>query len=187
MVSRITLIAILALVGTARGDLNLVPVTSSYESDGAHFSHLVFRDGPGSVTYVPPSQWTYTGNGTRFVLYPPNSARVDATISTAGTAAAIPLSIETVEHFEIVARTLLPRDTTTIEKRGMIFNPLRICGHPTVEFIFDFVVFAQRYHLSCLMLPREHDNVFFMICSPSDRFDQYRAEFHRSLYTLEGL
>ena len=69
----------------------------------------------------------------------------------------------------------------------MIFNPLRICGRTTVEFVFDFVVYAQRYRLSCVLLPREHDRLQFMLCASREHFDQLRTEFHRSLYTLEGL
>jgi hypothetical protein len=187
MVHRIALIAILALAGAARADLNLVPVASFYQSDGVRFSNLTFRDGPGLVTYVPPPQWTYTGNSARFSVYPPNTPRADASITTTRTAACIPLSLETTAHYEYVARALLPRDSTTVELHGMILNPLRICGRTTVEYIFDFVVFSQRYRLSCILLPREHDQLQFMLCAAPEQFDRLRTEFHRSLYTLEGL
>ena len=184
---RTLLVAILALAGAARADLNLAPVVSYYESEGVRFPNLAFRDGPGRITYVPPARWTYTGSFRQFTLYPPNGVRADATVSSANTATPLPLSMETTAYYESVARTLLPHDTTMVELHGMIFNPLRICGRTTVEFVFDFVVYAQRYRLSCVLLPREHDRLQFMLCASREHFDQLRTEFHRSLYTLEGL
>src|SRR4051812_16181882 len=99
MVSRIALIAILTLAGAARADFNPVPVVSYYESDGVRFPNLAFRDDPGRITYVPPTQWTYTGNASRFALYPPNGIHADASISAGKTATLIPLSPDTTTYY----------------------------------------------------------------------------------------
>jgi hypothetical protein len=113
--------------------------------------------------------------------------RADAMFTTANTPAPIAVSLETTGYYESVVRSLLPRDATTVALRGSILSPLRICGRPTVEFVFDLVLFAQRYRVGCVLLPREHDRLQFMICAVPEHFDRLRAELHRSLYTLEGL
>jgi hypothetical protein len=189
MVSPIMIAAALTLAAiTGQADINFVPIPSYYESDGIHFPNITFRDRSGPVTYLPPAGWRTVGDAERCSLYPPKSTRADASISAMSNAGApTALTAEKLQQYAVVARTLLPKESSNVQFLHATYNPFRICGRATGEFVFEIVISGQRRRVSCLLIPREHDIIRFVLVAPPEEFDEFRAEFHRSLYTLQGL
>ncbi len=188
MVLRVILAALaVATVLPAHGEMNFIPLDSTYEVDGSTFPSVKFRDGRTPISYVPPPGWHLVGNAGRALLTPSRATAGDATITAAPKELYRPVTIETLTHYAKVARSLLPPECRDVQFSSMTINPLRICGHSTVECIFEFVLSAQRFRLSCLILPRPQDQLRFILCAAPEHFEAWHREFILSLSSLEGL
>ena len=143
---RIVISALLALaILPAKADVNFTPISSYYENEGIHFPDVIFRGSREEVKYVPPMEWQCTGDSGKCTLYPAQEReRRGGHFGDAQCRSFPALSAETVERLTKRSRGIFCRRATATRRySARLTIRFRIGGRPTVEFVFDCVIFAQ--------------------------------------------
>jgi hypothetical protein len=170
-----------------RAEVDLTPVESSYELDGAKLSNVLFRDGEQQITYNPPHNWRLSGSGPRLTLVPNATANADAHVEVKALNSALPFEEANVKKYIDNARLTLPREARDIETLRTQLNPLKICGHETLAVELQYDAFGVTYRVHLLYLNRDRQQWVFRFSAPASSFERTYEPFRASLYSLTGL
>lgn len=181
-----SIIVSLLIVGQAHGQVDLTPIPSTYELDGAVIKQLEFRDGTKKIIYQPPSTWRASGAGYRFTIVP-NVDGADAEIFIRAQPLRIPMDAEGQQRYAEIAKGLISREAKEVEVLGSKLNPLRICGHETLEVEFKYQLFGSASQTNVLFLSRPSELWVFRFTSRQSDYPKTSEAFRKSLYSLQGL
>jgi hypothetical protein len=173
---------------TTLAEVDLTPIPSSYEVEGARFANVTFRDGQGKITYTPPQGWRLQGGRGRLTLTSPDAAQAEATI-TVETVRGSAISDDKAgiqEQVDALARRL-PRDATEVKVLAAEANPLKIDGCDTLAVSFRYQLFGQTFRSQVILLPVGSELWRLEFASRDRQFERAYEPFRQSLYSIEGI
>ena len=201
------ILLILTIVSTsiARA-LDLTPIEAKASNEAGEYSYLEFRDGRSKVTYMPPKSWDYRGDASCLRLSTHDVSSAEFNITHRPLKESLPVAEENLKAFEEIARQSLPQGALKAETETVLFNPMEIDGHKTIEVVMCYSFFGQMIKSSLLFAVRESAPVrfrveasaaseaarsatlfTFRVAARPGEFQRVRKEFFYSLNTIVGL
>lgn len=167
--------------------INFTPHPSTYELEGGRFPNVAFSDGQKTVFWTPPVGWEMNGSTSRVDLKPANTPQAAGSLSSIELAEPLPVDEQNTPKFVEAVVSGLPRESSKPEVLGITHNPLRICGHETVDITVRYTLDGQTYCKSVLFLVRGREQLRFELTARENDFAKLHDALQKSLYSMRGL
>ena len=178
----------LACAASARADLQFVPKVVDYELEGMKFKQLAFSDGTSKqITYAPPAGWEYSGNATKFTLYPSKQPQAQGTIFKVSLSQPAVFGEETIKKLTEEALASVPQGSTNVTVVSQEKNPLFIGGKETFLVTISYNLNRGDYERSTMFLNRGNEQIRFQFLSPAADFKDLQRAFLGSQCTWQNL
>src|SRR5947209_11202279 len=138
----------LVLSITARGAIDLTPITSERVLSGVTFTELNFSDDGRRITYEAPRGWTSSGGGPSIRFFPPKLVQASATIEQTPLQEPQVFDEETLERLRFRTLASIPHGSTNASLISEQPNPVVVNNHPTYEVIVSYELCGEQFMLS---------------------------------------
>jgi len=165
------------------GAVDLSPVPSSVQFDGASAKCVAFRADDGRIEYNPP--WPISGNPSQAQLAVP-FAGANANIAVVITD--VPITFANDQVVTAFLKQFLPKDAEHPQFQSLVRNPVRISGKESAELVATYSLFGRPLQLSTLMTQRAPGTELFLfqVSGPASDFKKIHRTFQSSLYSITG-
>jgi hypothetical protein len=171
----------------ASAEIDFTPRPSTYELEGSRFPNVAFADGRKSVFWTPPVGWKINGSGNRVDLKVADTPQAAGSFSSVDLAEPLGVDEQNTPKFVEALVASLPREISKPEILAVTRNPLRICGHETLDVTVRYTLNGQAYCKSVLFLARGREQLRFELAARENDFAKLHEALEKSLYSIRGL
>jgi hypothetical protein len=178
---------LLAAAVTARGALNLSPISAELEDQGIKYTQLLFKDDKRQVVYIPPQNWTWRGGSSQLRLTPPATfARADGIVETSPLAEPQPLDEKAIAFLRQQFLSTLPPGSQGVKMLSEELGPVMLGGNiQTFEFTATYQILGETFVRSTLFANLPDTQLRFKLSAPKKDFDNLHRLFRASLISWQ--
>jgi hypothetical protein len=183
-----SLALLLAVAMPVSAAIDLSPTASVRELEGVKFPELIFRDGADTVSYEPPSGWSYRGNANILTLTPAHKNEAQASIQVLASSRGAPqLTPARLAELKQVAIDLVPKDAGSVKVIAEEQNPLKIDGRDTFGVTLAYTFYGQSFQSYILFCDLETSQLRFRLVCASRDHSELAKLFQSSLCSLQWI
>jgi hypothetical protein len=175
----------LILAATSRaGTIDFTPTEGTRTLEGAVFKQVRFHQDGHVITYEPPHDWTYSGDGNSLRLSPPHTSQAQVTVQQVALGAPQAFDEATTKLLQQVAVSALPpgaTDVTLVEEEA---NPVQIHQQPTYGVTLGYKFLGQEYEANLLFANLGDTQLRCRVVARKANFAEVRQQFRGSLFSL---
>jgi hypothetical protein len=190
-VCRTTLIVILtALVASPScqaGKIDFTPTVGTRVLEGVSFPQLIFRQDGHQISYEPPRDWSYTGDGSRLRLTPARVPQAQAIIEQTVLSSPQALDESMVKQLPSLVTAALPPDATNVQVIAEESSPVRVNQQESHELFVTYSYFGQVYEMSALFANVGDLQLHFRLLARKADFEALHRAFRGSIFSLRWL
>ncbi|MFN2477184.1 MAG: hypothetical protein ABR526_12695 [Chthoniobacterales bacterium] len=183
-----TLVLLTLLIQSAHAELNLQPTEISREVAGFPFKLLQFSDDNNSVTYEPPTGWTYISRGSSvMILRPPDNSTAEAKIEVVKDATPLVFDEEHMPTLAAMAKALVPPGGELVGEPTVLAGRASFDNRPSCYIQTTYLFYGSKHTHSQLLVENGQTKLKFGLISPAEKFEKFQAEFTRSWASWQWL
>jgi hypothetical protein len=177
--------AVLAVISTAQATIDFTPTVNRYQSEGAEYSSVSFKDDKRSVSIVLPRQWSCRGDSSRLQVTPPNQNLAEGVLQSVPTKGVLRFDEATVKTLEQQVLATLPAGTQGATVVSRQENTIMLNQNVSYEFVVSYQTLGQIFYRSVIFVNCPDQQLVFRFSAPKAVFDNLNRAFHQSLYSWQ--
>lgn len=173
--------ASLALATTAGAAIDFTPTVNQYQSEGAQYSSVNFKDEKRRVSIILPRQWTCHGNSSRLQMIPPSQNYAEGLIQSSPTKGLLRFDEATVKALEKQVFATLPQGSQGVTILSQQENRIMLGQNLSYEFVVSYQTLGQAFCRSVIFVNCPDQQLVFRFSALAMAFDNLNKAFRQSL------
>ncbi len=166
------------------GAIDFTPTDATRTLEGVVFKQVRFHQDGKVLTYEPPRDWIYTGDGGSLRLTPPHITEAQVVVQQVALAAPQVFDEATTKQLQQVAVSALPPGATDVTLAEEEMNPLQIHQQPTYGITLGYKFLGQDFHANLLFANLGDTQLRCRVVARKANFAEVRQQFRGSLFSL---
>jgi hypothetical protein len=173
--------ALFAVAARALAAIDFTPTVNQYQSEGAQYSSVNFKDEKRSVSIILPRQWTCHGDSSRLQIIPPNQSLSEGVLQSVPTRSPVRFDEATVKRLEQQVVSTLPAGAQGVTMVSQQENTILLGQNLSYEFVLSYKTLGQTFCRSVIFVNCPNQQLAFRFSAPAASFDNLNKAFRRSL------
>jgi hypothetical protein len=188
VVEKIALIpALLGLAATAGAAIDFTPTVNQYQSEGAQYSSVNFKDEKRSVSIILPRQWACHGDSSRLQVVPPKQTLAEGVLQSVPTKGLLRFDETTLKILEQQVVSTLPAGSQGVKMVSQQENNIILGHNLSHEFLVSYQTMGQSFSRSVIFVNCPDQQLVFRFTAPTAAFQDLNKAFRQSLCSWQWI
>jgi len=175
--------AVLAVITTSNAAIDFTPTVNRYQSEGAEYSSVSFKDDKRSVSIVLPRLWSCRGDSSRLQVTPPDQNFAEGVLQSAPTKGVLQFDEVAVKALEQQVLAGLPAGSQGATVVSRQENIILLYQNLSYQFVVSYQALGQIFYRSVIFVNCPDQQLVFRFSAPKAVFDNLNRSFRQSLYS----
>jgi hypothetical protein len=171
----------LALATTAGAAIDFTPTVNQYQSEGAQYSSVNFKDEKRNVSIILPRQWACHGDSSRLQVVPPKQNFAEGVLQSIPTKGPMRFDEATLKKLEQQVVSALPTGSQGVTMVSRQENTIMPGQNLSYEFVVSYKTLGQDFRRSVIFVNCRDQQLVFRFSAPTAVFENLNKAFRQSL------
>jgi hypothetical protein len=178
---------LLALATTVGASIDFTPAVNQYQSEGAQYSSVNFKDEKRSVSIILPRQWTCHGESSRLQMTPPKQSFAEGVLQSVPTKGSRRFDETTLKILEQQVVSTLPAGSQGVTMVSQQENTIMLGQNLSYEFVVSYKTLGQDFRRSVIFVNCPDQQLVFRFSAPTAAFENLNKAFRQSLCSWQWI